>query len=318
MKLFAHAYYKKFKCIADKCKHSCCIGWEIDIDDDTLDLYAEEERAYGEVIRNSIDFDDIPHFRLTDKGKCPHLDDSGLCKIINEFGEGHLCDICTDHPRFYEDTIIGKIVGIGMCCEEACRLILTSEDNRIVEIGEIEDESNLPFPEDDPINDEDELNYLGDIEFIIELLEAGKDLNFINKIKKITDTFGFNDFYSNRDTWLRILDRLEFLNNDNRKLFEAYRGEPTVSQCLELPLERILTYFIYRHCIGAKGDADFCSGITFSIICSVLIASIAEHTDAKDIDGLIDIARTVSEEIEYSESNTEIIKDLYDFSNAVI
>ena len=32
-------YYDKFKCIADKCRHSCCIGWEIDIDDDTMELY---------------------------------------------------------------------------------------------------------------------------------------------------------------------------------------------------------------------------------------------------------------------------------------
>ena len=27
-------FYGKFKCTAEKCRHSCCIGWEIDIDDD--------------------------------------------------------------------------------------------------------------------------------------------------------------------------------------------------------------------------------------------------------------------------------------------
>ena len=39
MKLYAPAYYKNFKCIADKCEHSCCVGWEIDIDKETLDKY---------------------------------------------------------------------------------------------------------------------------------------------------------------------------------------------------------------------------------------------------------------------------------------
>ena len=39
MKLFAPKYYGSFKCIADKCEHSCCIGWEIDIDDTTLKKY---------------------------------------------------------------------------------------------------------------------------------------------------------------------------------------------------------------------------------------------------------------------------------------
>mgnify|MGYP006874698003 CR=1 FL=1 len=28
-------YYKEFKCIAGECRHSCCIGWEIDIDEET-------------------------------------------------------------------------------------------------------------------------------------------------------------------------------------------------------------------------------------------------------------------------------------------
>ena len=39
MKLYAPKYYKNFKCIADRCPHSCCIGWEIDIDRTTLTKY---------------------------------------------------------------------------------------------------------------------------------------------------------------------------------------------------------------------------------------------------------------------------------------
>ena len=31
--------YSGFKCKADKCNHSCCKGWEIDIDEDTLGYY---------------------------------------------------------------------------------------------------------------------------------------------------------------------------------------------------------------------------------------------------------------------------------------
>ena len=32
MKEYIPDYYKDFQCIADKCKDSCCIGWEIMID----------------------------------------------------------------------------------------------------------------------------------------------------------------------------------------------------------------------------------------------------------------------------------------------
>ena len=32
MQIIVPDYYKEFSCIADHCRHSCCIGWEIDID----------------------------------------------------------------------------------------------------------------------------------------------------------------------------------------------------------------------------------------------------------------------------------------------
>ena len=31
-------FYDRFRCRAAACRHSCCKGWEIDIDENTLDL----------------------------------------------------------------------------------------------------------------------------------------------------------------------------------------------------------------------------------------------------------------------------------------
>ena len=62
--LRAPAYYPRFSCIADKCRHSCCIGWEIDIDSDTLQTYAGMADGYGKTIRASIDPSETPHFQL--------------------------------------------------------------------------------------------------------------------------------------------------------------------------------------------------------------------------------------------------------------
>lgn len=33
MKYKVPSYYKDFKCIAGSCKHTCCEGWEIDVDE---------------------------------------------------------------------------------------------------------------------------------------------------------------------------------------------------------------------------------------------------------------------------------------------
>ena len=93
MKLFAPKYYNKFKCIADKCAHSCCVGWEIDIDNTTLSKYNSLSCEYGTIIKESIENSDSAHFQLASHDRCPHLDSNGLCKIIKNIGEEYLDNI---------------------------------------------------------------------------------------------------------------------------------------------------------------------------------------------------------------------------------
>ena len=47
-------FYDDFRCIASACRHSCCAGWEIDIDEDTADYYAELSDAIGGELRAHI------------------------------------------------------------------------------------------------------------------------------------------------------------------------------------------------------------------------------------------------------------------------
>ena len=32
-------FYDEFRCLADSCRHSCCVGWEIDVDAESLAYY---------------------------------------------------------------------------------------------------------------------------------------------------------------------------------------------------------------------------------------------------------------------------------------
>ena len=127
MKLIAPDYYTEFKCIADRCKHSCCIGWVIDVDDDTLEYYHTIEGELGERLKKGIDESgETAHFILGEGERCPFLNQTGLCDLITELGEESLCQICTDHPRFRTYTADSLHLGLGLCCEAACRLVLTS------------------------------------------------------------------------------------------------------------------------------------------------------------------------------------------------
>ena len=128
MKRFYPSYYDKFKCIASDCKHSCCIGWEIDIDSETYEYYKEIKGDIGKRLRENISVEETPHFILTREERCPFLRADGLCDIIKELSEDALCDICAVHPRFVNELSDRVEVGLGLCCEEAARIILTEKE----------------------------------------------------------------------------------------------------------------------------------------------------------------------------------------------
>lgn len=115
-------YYASFRCIAGACRHTCCAGWEIEIDPDSL------ARWRGDAdIAPHIEYGETPHIRLADGERCPFLDSDGLCRLILRSGEDVLCNICRDHPRFRSFWSDRVEIGLGLVCEEAARLILSRE-----------------------------------------------------------------------------------------------------------------------------------------------------------------------------------------------
>ena len=134
MKTIVPDYYREFKCTAGNCSHSCCAeGWEIDIDKSAEARYRHEigkrtengeKTAIGRKLEKAVKFGKPSHF--VPEGKiCPFFNKDGLCELILYGGDKMLCQICADHPRFrnfYDDHIE---MGVGLCCEEAARLIVT-------------------------------------------------------------------------------------------------------------------------------------------------------------------------------------------------
>lgn len=143
MKLVVPNYFKEFKCIADKCKDCCCIGWEIDIDETTAKYYKSLKTVFGKELCQNISFGETNHFILDSKKRCHFLNEKNLCNVFLEIGENHLCQICAEHPRYYEWFKDIKEGGIGLCCEEACRIILSQTNNFSTE------EKNIEFEECD-------------------------------------------------------------------------------------------------------------------------------------------------------------------------
>lgn len=47
-------YFSEFSCIAGDCKDSCCLGWEIDIDEDSYEYYQTLPGEVGERLRKGM------------------------------------------------------------------------------------------------------------------------------------------------------------------------------------------------------------------------------------------------------------------------
>ena len=123
-------FYGAFRCSASCCRHTCCRGWEIEIDAESAAHYRAMPGALGERLRASIDWSDGgASFRLAEDERCPFLRADGLCELIRASGsEDILCDVCALHPRFYTEAGGVTLAGLGLCCEEVCRLLLQSRE----------------------------------------------------------------------------------------------------------------------------------------------------------------------------------------------
>ena len=289
MKLFAPKYYGSFKCIADKCEHSCCIGWEIDIDDTTLKKYESLNGGYGDNIKSSISTGATPHFILSENDRCPHLDGSGLCKIITNLGEEYLCDICREHPRFYNYTKVAE-VGIGMSCPEASRVILSSPDYAVFEnVGSVNKEADaIAF------------DGIAEREAIYEIL-GNKSIEYTERLQKIYDTYSVEK--REDAVWLEVLDSLEYLDVAHKALFMNYSSKNRTDVCTDY-LERFLAYIVFRHCTEAIDLNDFRARLGFSLFCESLLCALIFSEKAKTLHEIAHLASIISEEIEYSEDNT--------------
>lgn len=155
MRLRKPDYFDRFHCIGAACTDTCCAGWEIEVDEESCAAYRQMEGALGERIRRYLTVTDEESYFSLEDGRCPFLNREGLCDIIIEAGEGCICDICREHPRFYNWYGPDTEVGLGLCCEEAQRLMF--EDSRPA--GFITEERE--DPDETAQEDPDEAAFLG-------------------------------------------------------------------------------------------------------------------------------------------------------------
>ncbi|MGN0559879.1 MAG: flagellin lysine-N-methylase [Candidatus Fimenecus sp.] len=311
MKEFAPKIYKDFRCIAAECRHNCCIGWEIDIDEDTLAFYRAQTGEIGEELRKNIEITDgCASFRLDEHERCPFLNRRNLCDIYLTLGENALCQICRDHPRFRNFFSDRTEVGLGLCCESAARLLLCAETPfSLIQIAD-DGETQTPTPEEAAF-----------FAFRERVFLSAQDRNLPpeQRLQTILDTVGAHLPQKSPAAWAAFYAALERLDHGWDAALETLCTLPPDAFAApfmkeaELFFENLLCCFLYRHLAGALDDgnlsvhAAFCvHGVQF--LWALYRACAKEHAGF-DVDLALNLVRQYATEIEYSAENLEAVLD---------
>ncbi|EKQ55515.1 MULTISPECIES: flagellin lysine-N-methylase [unclassified Clostridium] len=116
--------YDEFKCTADKCKFTCCEGWDINIDVDTYNKWEKENNNIISNVKIKKGGGKTEYFiNKNTHETCPFLDRKGLCEIVKSHGEEYLSSTCHMFPRIenvFEDK---KELSLSCACPEVVELI---------------------------------------------------------------------------------------------------------------------------------------------------------------------------------------------------
>ncbi len=299
------SYYPWFRCIGPACRHTCCVGWEIDIDEATLARYQSLPQEEREPILSTICQEgDIPHFALMGEGeKCPHLNEKGLCSLICKYGEEMTPSICRDHPRYRHILSDGVEYGLGLTCEEACRIIV----GNVLKVGIM-----TPRFEEPLILNEEEQELCDLRQRIVDILQDEKE-PITARMQRISDEMGLFKEPLSLETILDWYDALEYQSETWHTALSTIRegvGETLFADSIfQKNIGNIAIYFIHRHLLDALDDGYVEERIAFALISTYMVVLLAAAIPqySTEFDTLCEAARIYSTEVEYSTENTDIL-----------
>ena len=120
-------YYKEFRCIADQCEDTCCAGWQIVIDEKSLNRYKKIRGSFARRIRRSINWKESVFHQDKEK-RCAFLNEENLCDLYTACGEKSLCKTCKQYPRHIEEFEGIREITLSISCPEVARILMERKE----------------------------------------------------------------------------------------------------------------------------------------------------------------------------------------------
>lgn len=311
-------YYKKFRCIADKCPDTCCSDWQIVIDDESLEKYRNYAGEYRQTLHRNIQWEEgvFGHNR---KGKCAFLRDDGLCDMYKHMGKDSLCTTCREYPRHTEEFENIREISLSLSCPEVAR-ILMQKTEPVTFVCEEDDEEEV-FEDYDYFL----FSNLEDIREEILKITQNREESLKARIRKVLqigasaqrhyeegDLIDWDDVLVESEVLL--FDQGESGFTENKKRFLSWWGNSSLPS-LEIVLEQIVVYFISIYLLGAVYDGNILGKIDsavghVTVIFLLLLARWIKCSEKLEMADLIELVYRYSREIEHSDENLDRVEEL--------
>lgn len=331
------AYCKQFSCIADKCTDTCCAGWAVVADEESLQKYRSVKGGFGNKIRECITVDDDGDtvFAPSDN-RCPFLLGNGLCEMYIELGHENLCRTCRQYPRHITYFGARSETGISLSCPEAARIIMQSS-NPIT----FETENTLDFPQPTDIDAELYFTLLEAREKAIDILQSREFsirrricafLEFSQKISPLVrrsecdsirsaitedcllkekSAYSPRRASSSLKKYFSDFRELEMLDTSWKDALSAAENTDISEYSekmkpFEWEYEHLMIYFVFRYFMTSVFDGDLLTKSKFAAVSSVIIQKLQAAENA-DKERRTQIMQRFSKEVEHSASNMEFL-----------
>lgn len=270
------SFYKDFRCIAGGCPDSCCQGWEVDADSNSLEYYKTLSGDIRNRIDSVLDKDEFGNtiFRLSENKRCPFLNNENLCDMHIAIGGEHTPYTCRMFPRFINEFGGTREMGVSFSCPVA---------------------SDMMFSLTEPMSfcDEviDELPSLNEID--------AQTYFYLVKARKKAYEIAQNRDKSIKDRLLELLDFGVELQSDleeyaqggdKTSFFDVFRNPELINPQWTEKVnnariksvsdkafnENIMSYFIFRYFLTAVFDYDVLSKIKMAVIGVLIVTYFGE------------------------------------------
>ena len=120
-------FYDKFVCTAGDCPDTCCAGWQIMIDEDSLKKYKNVQGEFGKRLHGSVNWEE--ECFCQNERRCAFLNEENLCDLYKALGPDALCDTCRLYPRHTEEFEGLRELSLSLSCPEAAKIILSCRES---------------------------------------------------------------------------------------------------------------------------------------------------------------------------------------------